>query len=526
MSQTAAFTKDPARGIKPGFTPDITVITVVFNAIRNGRRERFLQCLGSVQGQNGVRIEHLIIDGGSQDGTVELVRDFVNPDVRIRLFSEPDGGIYDGMNRGIAKASGKYIIFLNSDDFYHDPLGLAASFAELERTQCDFSFAPARMVDEQTGLGIEHPNTHPIPARIFSGMEFSHQTLVVSRAAMGAIGGFDLRYRSSADYDSVLRLVFAGYRACRVNRCFATFRLGGFSCVNIERSQRECGQIFADLYNRHIGTALSPEQGLRLYVQKDCFSREMRLRLRPFYEKSFGHLEPVGNAVAAFADVVTLKRALSPLRRRGLLRPFRLLVGLPFVLLSHPVLLTRYCRHYLRVRKTASSRRMALKEAFRLLSGDRLRARLVTSPARSNGCLAAVSPLDFLDVSGTYGVEYWGAWAGRCLQVRVRLPSRTNRRRLRVRLLVGGYICAGLHGCRNLHVVVNGELITEFRIHSVIPQPCDFILPDRFAAKSELEFTLTTRRDYIPREFGVLEDDRRLGIAFSGLIVESAGRNA
>ena len=101
---------------------DITVVTVVLNAIDGNRSRRLHQCLDSVQKQKNVRVEHLIVDGASKDGTTEMLRAYKNRNVDIRLLSKPDAGIYDAMNRGIALAHGKYVIFLYSDDYYQDPL--------------------------------------------------------------------------------------------------------------------------------------------------------------------------------------------------------------------------------------------------------------------------------------------------------------------------------------------------------------------------------------------------------------------
>lgn len=273
-------------GEAPGTRPAVTVVTVVFNAVKGGRRDDLVRCLESVQTQEGVAAEHVVVDGGSQDGTVGLVRDFANARHPIRLFSAPDGGIYEAMNRGIALADGKYVVFLNSDDFYCAPRGLAASVAALEKSGADFSYAPARVVDE-TGKDVPHPFCEASPYQVFEGMTLCHQTILTRRDALVAFGGFDVRYRSAADYDLLFRMIFEGRRACRVDVRFVTFRTGGFSAVNAELADREVGQVYAELFNRYVDAGLSEADGLKLRAAKE-FSPGLALRLHPFGARTFG----------------------------------------------------------------------------------------------------------------------------------------------------------------------------------------------------------------------------------------------
>ncbi len=90
----------------------VTVVTITYNLIKSGREKYVRQCIECVHNQTYQNIEHIIIDGASSDGTLEIFKDYP----WLKVFSEPDKGIYDAMNKGVAKASGKYIVFLNSDD--------------------------------------------------------------------------------------------------------------------------------------------------------------------------------------------------------------------------------------------------------------------------------------------------------------------------------------------------------------------------------------------------------------------------
>ena len=97
--------------------PKVTVITVTLNLIKNGREKIFRQCVESVHRQTYKNIEHLIIDGASTDGTLELIAEYEKKGW-LRCVSEPDKGMADAMNKGIKNATGEYIAILNSDDYY------------------------------------------------------------------------------------------------------------------------------------------------------------------------------------------------------------------------------------------------------------------------------------------------------------------------------------------------------------------------------------------------------------------------
>ena len=220
MSTTHVPIANDTRGV------DVSVVTVCFNPLEAGRKDVFQKNLDSVQQQEGVRLEHLIIDGASTDGTLEWLRDYNNTRHDIRILSKQDGGIYEAMNRGIALSRGKYVIFLNSDDYFHSPSGMSHSIERIKHFGCDFSFAPVRFSDPS----VRHdPQLAPQRRlhRFLISWCFSHQTMLTSRQLLLDIDGFDTSYRSAADYDLLLRMMEAGAKGCFVPLTFSTFTIGG-----------------------------------------------------------------------------------------------------------------------------------------------------------------------------------------------------------------------------------------------------------------------------------------------------------
>ena len=226
---------------------EVSVVTVCFNPLAAGRREVFLKNLDSVQAQEGVHLEHIIIDGGSTDGTQEWLKGYNNKRHDMRILSKVDSGIYEAMNRGIALARGKYVIFLNTDDFFHNPLGMYHSIERIERFDCDFTFAPVRFDPP----GVRH-HAQLAPQRrlhrFLISWSFSHQSMLTSRERLLSMDGFDTSYYSAADYDLLLRMIEAGSKGCFVPCNFTTFRLDGFSAENKDLAISECIRSLQNFY--------------------------------------------------------------------------------------------------------------------------------------------------------------------------------------------------------------------------------------------------------------------------------------
>ena len=276
------------KGVSFAENPVVSVVTVVFNAIKDGRRDMFLQCIESVQHQKGVAIEHVIVDGGSTDGTVDLIRTFQNQYVPIRYVSMKDQGIYDAMNRGLVMAKGDYVTYLNSDDFYHHPTGLADSVMQLQRTGCAFSFAPVTVLDD---VRSHNPHTEPhlYISEIFHHAVFSHQSMLVNRQLMLEMHGFDLSYRSAADYEFVLRLILTGQKGCYVESNFVSYRMIGISSTNTRFSGHESGLIYWRLYNQYLGAHLSRDEACRLHFSGTfpAHSESLQKRMKEVLKTAF-----------------------------------------------------------------------------------------------------------------------------------------------------------------------------------------------------------------------------------------------
>jgi glycosyltransferase len=181
-----------------------------------------------VAGQSGAHHEHIIVDGGSTDETMAIVRE--REFARVRWISEADKGIYDAMNKGVALATGELVGFLNSDDRYADARVLADVVAAYESSHCDFVYGNLQMVNAQ-GRVVRNWKTGSIPPGGLTGTQIPHPALFVSRQLLGKIQPpFDPSYQISADLKQ--QLIFVNKMRARgtyLPRPLALMRLGGAS---------------------------------------------------------------------------------------------------------------------------------------------------------------------------------------------------------------------------------------------------------------------------------------------------------
>lgn len=203
----------------------ISIITAVYNC-RNGIQD----ALDSVSRQYYGQIEHIVVDGGSTDGTVDVLEN--NRQRIAALVTEPDNGIYDALNKGLRLATGDVVGFLHADDVlaHDDAIGRIAS--AIDATGSDAAFGDLVYVSRADPCRVvRHWKAGEFsPSRLAWGWMPPHPTLYVRREWYERIGGFDARYKIAADYFSILRLFGdPEFRAVYIPEVLVRMRLGGAS---------------------------------------------------------------------------------------------------------------------------------------------------------------------------------------------------------------------------------------------------------------------------------------------------------
>lgn len=232
----------------------ISIITATYNSGKTIK-----DTLSSVLNQSYKNYELIIKDGGSNDNTVEICREYENIfEGRLKVISEPDKGIYDAMNRGIDNASGDIVGILNSDDFYtsDDILDrIAKEFSankDLDAIYGDIHFVSP---DNLTKCTRYYSSSYFRPSLLRFGFMPAHPSFYVRKEVYDKYGLYDLQFRTSSDFEWIVRL-FAKYhiRAKYIKKDFVTMRTGGESTAGIEAKRKVNNDIVASLKKHGIFT--------------------------------------------------------------------------------------------------------------------------------------------------------------------------------------------------------------------------------------------------------------------------------
>lgn len=243
-----------------------TVVTITYNA-RNVLR----RTVDSVLSQTYPHIEHLIVDGASTDDTLDVARDYARRSESMRtghevvVASEPDKGIYDAMNKGLRRATGDYIVFLNAGDFFPRPdvIETVIRGGRLEQTPADewpaVIYGDTDIVDDE-GRYL-HPRRLRPPRRLtwrsfMHGMLVCHQAFY-ARTDIAKATPYDLRYRFSADVDWCIRVM----REARRRRLALANAGATLACYTEEgqttRNHRASLRERYDVMSRHYGPVVT-----------------------------------------------------------------------------------------------------------------------------------------------------------------------------------------------------------------------------------------------------------------------------
>ena len=219
--------------------PKLSVITIVYNNVKDIERTML-----SVLNQTYPNIEYIVVDGASNDGTLDKINQYKS---RIsKLISEPDKGIYDAMKKGLVAATGDYVLFMNSGDEIYS----AETVADIFETAAgaDIYYGETEMYDENwNSLGQRR---HCAP-EIFNwesfkyGMSISHQAIYIKRSL---VSPYDLAYKYSADIDWIIRAAKNASSIVNTHMYVAKYLVGGISKKKHLASLKERFRIFTKYY--------------------------------------------------------------------------------------------------------------------------------------------------------------------------------------------------------------------------------------------------------------------------------------
>lgn len=226
----------------------ISIITVVYNA-----KEGLEKTIRSVLGQTYGNAEHIIIDGGSDDGTVDVIKKY--QDKISYWVSEKDNGIYDAMNKGLKRANGDYVWFINAGDEIYSKETIEKVFGTtpaslppfLRGNEADAYYGNIEYVDEEGRTygtrTLKKPPEQLSWKNFIEGMVVSHQSIIIKREHAVE---FNMKYRHAADIDWAIRSFKNCNNIVNTNLILVKFLIGGYSKRNIISSNRERYRILRE----------------------------------------------------------------------------------------------------------------------------------------------------------------------------------------------------------------------------------------------------------------------------------------
>lgn len=228
--------------------PKITVITVCLNSVTT-----ITKTLNSVLNQSYNNIEYIVIDGGSTDGTLDILQSYESK-IDI-LISEPDDGLYFALNKGIGIASGEIISILHSDDYFYDENVIEDVENRFQNnTQIEAVITNLQVANQKTGQIVRNISSGGFKTwHLVLGLMPAHCATFLKREVYDRHGVFDVRYPIAADFDFFVR-IFLGYNTKYIafDRMTIDMKTGGLSSRGLTSYFLISKEILSILkYHRH-----------------------------------------------------------------------------------------------------------------------------------------------------------------------------------------------------------------------------------------------------------------------------------
>lgn len=219
--------------------PFVTIITPTYNLLENNLADDFNLLISLLDLQTYPNIEHLVIDNASNDGTIEMLKNYKNLGF-FKFYSERDTGKFNAYNKGVMRAKGKYVAFLSCDDFIHDITSIYDIVNVLEANNADFSFAPAYCRHPEGFVFLFAPAMH----NAFQVMPCARQAMFFKKSMIEKENYFDEKFKTMSDFDFIMRIIMKGYKPVYFDGNYVTYKLGTKPLQNPQRSEEESKAIY------------------------------------------------------------------------------------------------------------------------------------------------------------------------------------------------------------------------------------------------------------------------------------------
>jgi glycosyltransferase len=229
----------------------VSIITATYNSATT-----ILDCMDSVLNQSYADIEYIIMDGGSEDDTVGIIEEAAKSHPNIIFKSEPDKGIYDALNKGIARATGEIIGFVHSDDFLADPCIIQDIVETFSAEQSHGVYGNLHYVAfDNTDKIIRNWVSQPYNKKLLKkGWMPAHPTLFLKKDIYDTYGLFNMSYQIAADYDFILRVFQQKHlKFSFLDKTIIKMRVGGASNGSLKNILQKTKEDLKAIKSNHVG---------------------------------------------------------------------------------------------------------------------------------------------------------------------------------------------------------------------------------------------------------------------------------
>lgn len=223
--------------------PIVSVIITTFNIVEKDKVDDFNLLITLLSKQTYPEIEVIVIDNASTDETGLLLKDFKSKGY-INFFSERDTSKFDGFNKGVMRAHGKYVAFLSCDDFWHDITAIRDVVAVMEENNADYCYSAAYCCHPLDFVFLFPPSMH----NAFQVMPCARQGMLFKKSVVEALNYFDTKFKLYSDFDFIIRLMMKRYKGVYYDSNFTTYKLSEKAFENSDKTLEECKQIYFKNY--------------------------------------------------------------------------------------------------------------------------------------------------------------------------------------------------------------------------------------------------------------------------------------
>lgn len=258
--------------------PFVTIITPTYNLLENNMADDFNLLISLLDMQTYPNIEHLVIDNASNDGTIEMLKNYKNLGF-FNFYSERDTGKFNAYNKGVMRAKGKYVAFLSCDDFIHDITSIYDIVNVMEANNADFSFAPAYCRHPEGFVFLFAPAMH----NAFQVMPCARQAMFFKKSMIEKENYFDEKFKTMSDFDFIMRIIMKGYKPVYFDGNYVTYKLGTKPLQDPKRSEEESKAIYFKNFR-----SLYPmdDQVLEQMAQYSAFPQPLLEKLSKYFPEA------------------------------------------------------------------------------------------------------------------------------------------------------------------------------------------------------------------------------------------------